>query len=63
MKMEIKTKGKVRQLFCRHNYQEGIVSKPGSPVFFNLSGETYTTICTKCGKIKGTRFIRNFDGS
>lgn len=58
--MEIKTKGKLAQLFCGHDYQEGIV---GNSPYFNLSGQTYTTICTKCGKIKSTRFIRNADGS
>lgn len=61
--MEIKPKSRVAQLFCRHEYQTGIISRPGSGLVFNLSGETYTTVCVKCGKIKGTRFVRNFDGS
>ena len=61
--MTITKKNKLQQLFCRHDYQEGTLSKPGTPVFFNLSGDTYTTVCTKCGKVKGTRFERNADGS
>lgn len=61
--MKIKAKGRLAQLFCKHDYVQGVLSKPGAPVFFNLSGETITTICCKCGKIKNTRFVRNFDGS
>jgi len=61
--MEIKSKSKIAQMFCKHDYQEGTVSEPNSTPFFNLSGDTYTTICVKCGKVKSTRFVRNFDGS
>jgi hypothetical protein len=61
--MEIKTKNKFLQLLCNHHYHTGSLSTPNKPVFFNLNGDTYTTICVKCGKIKGAKFIRNWDGS
>ena len=61
--MKIKRKGKLAQFFCKHEFVEGVVSDPSKPIFFNLSGETITTICKKCGKIKGARFAPNFDGS
>lgn len=61
--MEIKKKSKIRQRFCRHEWKEGILSEPGAPMFSNLSGDTYTTICVKCGKIARRRFVPNFDGS
>ena len=58
--MTIKTKSFLAQLICKHDYREGML---GDGPYFNLSGDKYTTICVKCGKIKGTRFVRNFDGS
>lgn len=61
--MNITKKNIFKRLFCNHKYEEGIISKPGSLPLFNLSGDTYTTLCIKCGKIKSTRFVRNFDGS
>ncbi|HCP14843.1 MAG TPA: hypothetical protein DIT32_03575 [Peptococcaceae bacterium] len=61
--MEIKKKSIIGQLFCRHQYREGLLSKRNAIPLFNLSGETYTTICCQCGKIKGTRFVRSADGS
>lgn len=61
--MRVTKRNKILQLFCKHNYQEGMVSYSQTPTFFNLNGDTYTTICVKCGKIKSTRFVRNFDGS
>lgn len=61
--VKVVKKCKLKQLFCKHDYQEGVVSKPGDLPYLNLSGETATTICTKCGKIKGTRFVPNADGS
>ncbi len=63
MKMEIMQKNRLAQLFCHHEYVEGVVAPAKGPVFFNLSGETVTTICKKCGKVKGKRFVKNPDGS
>lgn len=59
----IKTKSRLAQMFCKHEYHEGTVSRKDDLPFFNLSGDTYTTICVKCGKIKSTRFVPNWDGS
>lgn len=61
--MKIKTKSKLGKLFCKHNYETGILRDTSKPLFFNLSGDTHIIICTKCGKIKGTFFVRNRDGS
>jgi hypothetical protein len=55
----IKVKSKLRQLFCRHAYREGLYSKTKGLNFLNLNGTTYTTACLKCGKIKGSRFVRD----
>jgi hypothetical protein len=65
--LEIKEKGAIGQKFCKHDYQEGIVegivSGPKAPAFFNISGDAITAICVKCGKIKGSYFRKNTDGS
>lgn len=59
----ISNKNCVQQLFCSHIYEEGILSDITKPYFVSLNGDTYTTICIKCGKVKGTRFVPNADGS
>lgn len=59
--MEIRKNNRLMQIFCRHDYQEGIVSRPGAPVFFVLGGVRLTTICVRCGKVKSSRFMRNLD--
>lgn len=61
--MKIKKKNKFAQLFCKHDYQTGILRKPNEPMFFNISGDTVTTVCAKCGKVKDSTFIRNRDDS
>ena len=61
--MEIKEKGIFGKLFCKHDYQEGVLSNPKYPNFQNISGERITTICVKCGKIKDSYFRHNIDGS
>lgn len=61
MGREIKKSGNLKQLFCKHEYHEGTLQDPQA-MFHRISGETYTTICTKCGKIKGTRFVE-YEGS
>lgn len=55
--MEIKTKSKFKQLFCKHEYLEGNLQKKDGIKFTNISGETITVICKKCGKIKGSYFL------
>jgi len=54
--MTIKIKNKLSQHFCKHEYWEGVISKDNI-MFVNLSGDTYTMICVKCGKVKSERFV------
>lgn len=61
--MQIIKKNKLKQLFCKHQFETGVLKKIGDPGYFCLGGETHTTVCVKCGKIKSTEFVRNFDGS
>jgi len=63
--MEIRVKKWLGRLTCKHDYQEGVATnrRTGEPVLFNISGETITTICVKCGKVKSSYFRPNVDGS
>lgn len=60
--IKIPTKNIFQQLFCKHDFVDGILDdKESNPMgFFHLQGETITTICQKCGKVKGTYF-RKYD--
>lgn len=61
--MQIEQKGKIAQLFCKHEFVKGVLHEPGKPIFFNLSGDEITVVCKKCGKIKDRYFLPNRDGS
>lgn len=50
-------KSKFRQLFCKHEYETGVLEGP----FYNIAGEKITTICTKCGKVK-SEYFREYEG-
>lgn len=45
---------KIKQLFCKHEYRWCRENDK----FCIISGETHYYICSKCGKIKDTRFIK-----
>ena len=46
--MNIKTKSRFMQLFCKHDYQCFV--KPSSYGFLSLNGENHIHVYVKCGK-------------
>lgn len=58
--MEIRNKGFLGQLFCKHDYQW--YKKPSDSRFVAISGEKHIRVCHKCGKQDGERFMR-YEGS
>ncbi|GMQ59802.1 hypothetical protein AN1V17_42020 [Vallitalea sediminicola] len=44
----IPIKGKLKQLFCKHDYQ--LFEKPSNSKFVSLNDEKPIRVCVKCGK-------------
>lgn len=57
-KPQIKVKGFIGQLFCKHEWQ-WTVETMGE--FFCISGERRVRVCTKCGK-KGGSYFAEYEG-
>ena len=51
--MNIKTKSRLMQLFCKHDYQcfeKPIDTKTNPYGFVSLEGNSHIYVCVKCGK-------------
>lgn len=58
--MHIKKKPKLKQWFCKHDYVDA--KKRNSKLFDSIDGLRIYTVCTKCGKIKGS-YLRKHEGN